>query len=465
MGRSNKVGGTKWARQMGRALRAARLQLSSGLIFALKRQIIRIRGRGPARFPRENSPMTLFDRYVLGLFLKIMVVCFCSLAGLYLVIDVFNNLDDFSQIAKREGSLGQVLLYYYAPRLLALFGEVVGLLALLAAICTLTRLQTTNELAAVQAAGITIRRVALPMLVVSALLLLVTLAAREWSLPKFRAIMLANAQEILKTEPTPVVSQIDYDSLIMFRGASIDPQAGAIEWADLLLPHDWLSTDPHVTSSDPSASDQPIVPRSVSTPVVNSLAPDGQLRARRAVWQPANENHPAGFLLQGVRADIPLRQVASIHHNGRQRILTPSEHAWLQPDQCFVPTPLSVWQLAYGTAWFRSASLSELVQINQTGSIRMPSVQRIELHWRLARPIMDFLILLIGLPLVLRPGGQKLVIAAGYCGMLVFAVQLLVMFTHFLGGQQLVRPAALAAWLPVLTLVPWAAWAYSRFDY
>ena len=66
---------------------------------------------------------------------------------------------------------------------------------------------------------------------------------------------------------------------------------------------------------------------------------------------------------------------------------------------------------------------------------------------------------------VLRPGGQKLVIAAGYCGMLVFAVQLLVMFTHFLGGQQLVRPAALAAWLPVLTLVPWAAWAYSRFDY
>jgi lipopolysaccharide export system permease protein len=106
-----------------------------------------------------------------------------------------------------------------------------------------------------------------------------------------------------------------------------------------------------------------------------------------------------------------------------------------------------------------------LVAINRSGSVRLPSVQRVEIHWRLLRPILDFLLVLIGLPLVLRPEGQKLVVAAGYCGLLMLGVQLLVMGSHFLGGQQILRPAALAAWLPVLVLVPWAAWFYQKFDF
>jgi hypothetical protein len=39
------------------------------------------------------------------------------------------------------------------------------------------------------------------------------------------------------------------------------------------------------------------------------------------------------------------------------------------------------------------------------------------------------------------------------------------MATQFLGGQQILKPAAFAAWLPVLVSLPIAVWAYQRFNY
>jgi lipopolysaccharide export system permease protein len=411
--------------------------------------------------------MTLFDRYVLGLFVKIMLVCFTSLAGLYLIIDVFNNLDDFIQISKRDGSMWRVLLYYYSPRLLGLFSEVSGLLSLLAAICTIARLQATQELAAVQAAGISVRRVAQPILCLSAVLCLAGLGARELVLPKFRLVLSMNAQEILRDQPRTVIAQIDYDSLIMFRGGEIDPVAGQIHEPELQLPPGWgikavadVGAGPAPANVDPGLSINAPVPDDRRSPRDSQ-----QIKASLAIWRPATAQHPAGFLLLGVRSALGEPERHRLAESEKRRVLLPVDQPWLAADQCFVPTQLTMWQLTFGSNWFRSASLAELVTVNRSGSVRLPSIQRVEIHWRLLRPILDFLLVLMGLPLVLRPEGQKLVVAAGYCGLLMLGVQLLVMGSHFLGGQQLLRPAALAAWLPVLLTVPLAARFYQKFDF
>lgn len=390
---------------------------------------------GRFRFPVSAFPvssMTLFDRYVVGLFLKIMLVCYASLAGLYLIIDVFNNLDEFIELGRQQGSLPRVLSVYYGPRLIGLFCEVSGLLYLLAAICTLTRLYGTHELAAVQAAGVGIRRVARPLLLLTAVLCLFSLASRELILPRFRDTLTANAQELLNQEPKPVVSQIDYESLVMFRGASLDPRKRIIEQADFLLPHDWGMENPQVV-------------------------------ARQAVWLDADQNHRSGFLLDDIQNN-PLVDQPSLVRQGAPRLLTATDTPWLEPRQCFIPTGIPFQQFAIGIDWFRNAPLSELVQANHSGSIRLPGVHRIEMHWRLIRPLLDFSVLLLGLPLVLRRDGQKLVVAAAYCGFLMLGVQLLVMGCHFLGAQQILKPTAFAAWLPVLIVFPLAVWAYQRFD-
>ena len=60
--------------------------------------------------------MLTFDRYMLRFFLKVLFVCLFSITGLYIVIDVFNNLDEFLGYAQKEGSLPAVLADYYGPR-------------------------------------------------------------------------------------------------------------------------------------------------------------------------------------------------------------------------------------------------------------------------------------------------------------------------------------------------------------
>ena len=82
--------------------------------------------------------MTIFDRYLLRTFCKVLLVSFLSLTGLYVVIDTFNNLEEFLSYANQQGSLLGVLADYYGARVLSFFDRISGLLALLATIFTVT---------------------------------------------------------------------------------------------------------------------------------------------------------------------------------------------------------------------------------------------------------------------------------------------------------------------------------------
>ena len=84
----------------------------------------------------------LIDRYVLWTFTRIVVAAFVSFAGLYVVIDAGNNLDELYNFARSQpggkGRYFQVLADYYGPRLLDVFDQTAGLLAMLAAMLTIT---------------------------------------------------------------------------------------------------------------------------------------------------------------------------------------------------------------------------------------------------------------------------------------------------------------------------------------
>ena len=123
--------------------------------------------------------MTIFDRYLLRMFVKVLVVSFLSLTGLYVIIDLFGNLEEFISYAEREGSLLGVLGDYYGARVLSFFDRISGLLALIAAIFTITWLQRTNELMAVTAAGIPKVRIVRPLIIATAFVAMLAAASRE----------------------------------------------------------------------------------------------------------------------------------------------------------------------------------------------------------------------------------------------------------------------------------------------
>ncbi|HEX5103683.1 MAG TPA: LptF/LptG family permease, partial [Pirellulaceae bacterium] len=94
----------------------------------------------------------IIDRALVLLFLKSLLVCFVSLAGLSFIVDLANNAEEFLGYVKQHGPL--VLLDYYGPRSLLFFDRTAGLLALVSTIFAITLMQRSNEFTALMAAGI-----------------------------------------------------------------------------------------------------------------------------------------------------------------------------------------------------------------------------------------------------------------------------------------------------------------------
>src|SRR3989304_1388656 len=108
---------------------------------------------------------TIIDRYMLRQFVQVLVICFLSLIGLYIVIDAFGHLDHFVDYAEDHGSLLGTLAGFYAYRAIAFFDRTSGVLTLVALMFTVTWIQRHHEMTALLAAGITRTRVLRPVLV------------------------------------------------------------------------------------------------------------------------------------------------------------------------------------------------------------------------------------------------------------------------------------------------------------
>src|SRR5262245_40821687 len=102
----------------------------------------------------------VIDRYVLWLFVKVLAISFFSLLGLYVVIDLMANFQEFSSYGETSpGGLAGVLWDYYSPRVYWFFDLTAGLTAMVAGIFAVTWMQRTNELTALMAAGLKPTRV------------------------------------------------------------------------------------------------------------------------------------------------------------------------------------------------------------------------------------------------------------------------------------------------------------------
>jgi len=91
----------------------------------------------------------------LELFFRTAIICFVSLAGLYVVIDCFNNFQEFNTYGKQmEWGILQVLCQYYVARLFWFFDLMAGVMAMLAGLFAVTWMQRANEMTALSAAAI-----------------------------------------------------------------------------------------------------------------------------------------------------------------------------------------------------------------------------------------------------------------------------------------------------------------------
>ncbi|PIQ97915.1 MAG: LPS export ABC transporter permease LptG [Nitrospinae bacterium CG11_big_fil_rev_8_21_14_0_20_56_8] len=123
--------------------------------------------------------MHILKRYVLMKFLSTYLVSVAGLIGIFLVVDFFENVDEFFS---RDAPFGLVLEYYIykIPSVIFYMGPQA---ILLAGAFTLAALARDNEIIAMRACGISITGITLPIIGSAAIISLLILGCNEYISP------------------------------------------------------------------------------------------------------------------------------------------------------------------------------------------------------------------------------------------------------------------------------------------
>jgi lipopolysaccharide export system permease protein len=369
--------------------------------------------------------LLIIDRYLLRQFVQTFLICFCSLTGLYIVIDSFTNLEEFITYARDNGGLLSVMGEYYAYRVLSFFDSTSQVIALIAAMFTVTWIQRHNELTALEAAGIPKSRVVKPVIATVLVIVLLAAANREWVIPSVREKLSYNAQDLGGSRGKSLVPRYDFKTGILLRSSGqVFANEKRIHKPDFQLPEGLDRYGP-------------------------------RLIAENAYYRPPEGDRPGGYLFTGVTLPRGLDAEPSLPIDNPPVVLTRRDHAWLRPGECFVASDVSFEYLAADSNWRQLSSTYELIDGLSNRSLDYGAGERMAIHARLVQPLLDMTLLFLGLPLVLSRSNRNVFLAIGMCLALVVAFMLVVMGCKYLGASYWLEPS-LAAWLPLMIFVPCA---------
>jgi len=179
-----------------------------------------------------------------------------------------------------------------------------------------------------------------------------------------------------------------------------------------------------------------------------------QLQASKGRYLTANQDHPNGFLLEDVTSPEAIDSTPSIAHASQPILMTSHDQPWLSSRQCFVVTSIEFAELRGGSAWKQYASTLDMI-----GRLRSPSSHvgddlRLTVHKRFVQPILDFTLLLLGIPILLKQQDRHLfwVMGATFVTVGIFMVSTMLIQSLSVGSTNL--PPYLGAWLPALIFGP-----------
>lgn len=378
--------------------------------------------------------MRIIDRYLLLQFLRTFLICWISLTGLYIVIDGFGNLDEFMRYAEQSGlPLYKILSEYYFFRSIFLFDQISAILAMIAAMFTITWIQRHNELTALMAAGISKMRVVRPVICAAAVITLSAAVSREFVIPAMRERLTRDPKDLMGDASQEMHTHVDNESDIIFHGRYTQANEKKIHRPKFVLPAGLDYYGKH-------------------------------LQAKDAYYRPAENGRPSGYLFRGELTPVELTKHSGPKLRDNARILTHLDAPdWLTPEECFVVSNVDFTQLSSGRKWRRFMSTPELVEGLRNPSLDYGADVRVMVHGRLVQPLADVTLLFLGLPLVLRRENRNIFSAIVMCFGLTVVFLVVGVACQYLGSIVLIRPS-LAAWLPLMIFVPTATAMYDRID-
>lgn len=366
--------------------------------------------------------LSQLDRYVLRRFLGVYGICLFGFLLLFLVVDGVGKIDDFLQVAgegRGEISVTRLAIEFYAARIpvmTLLFAPYLTLFAAIACLMTFTR---HNELAPMISAGRSVHRILLPVYLVAVALTVLLMVAEEHIVPP-------SLRQLERIEQRMDIEDFE-------RGRSV-PHLRSGD--NTFVAARWFRDEMKLTSISSIGFVDP----------TGSL-PGGRLLARAFVYR-QHDGVTAWFPVDGTiqpeGTDAEGRLQSPLVIDLRTPIpmeLTPDDIEVLIEDE---------------TA---SLSRTKLRAMQELYPDRRDRIE-MQLLTRRARPVASFVLLLLGLPFVARPGQRS--IAAGLavafgCAVSYMAVDL---FFQEMGTRGELQPVIAAWFAPVF----FTALALARFD-
>ena len=354
--------------------------------------------------------LKLLDRLLVRNYVKAYVICLVSLLSLFIVVDLFTNLDDFTQGRKGLADTLKHIGIYYSYKVAQIFDRLCEAIVLLAAMFTVAWIQRNNELLPVLSAGVSTRRMVRPVLLSACGMVGLAIANQEFILPHVDNYVLENRRDL--------------------EGKNDIPVAGAYD-----------SNGTHITGKRANRKDR--VVRDflcvIDRPGGDSIT---RLQAREARYvPPGNGPHSGGWLLTGTDANVE-----NVRTNSILERLSHGKY-FLRSDEVDFET------VTRQRNWWMFMDTLHLYRLlGKTDPTRLASVA-VLFHMRLTRPILGLILVFLGLSVILRDQNRNVFISTGLCLVLCALFFGAGFFCKYLGDYGYFSPA-LAAWLPVLTFGP-----------
>jgi lipopolysaccharide export LptBFGC system permease protein LptF len=364
--------------------------------------------------------MTTLDRYILRLLLTNYAIALAIMMSLYIVLDLFVNIDEFTEMGAPSLVVARNIASYYGVHSFLYFSQLSGVITLFACLATLARMRRSNELTAMLASGVSLYRVAVPVVAFGLASSVLWYVDVEFVIPRV-AHYLARAHE----------------------------DAGGTRSRDI-----WFVK---VNETDLlSAMQFTPAQREMRHMLVLERSPEGAavsvIEADRAAWEPL-AGHPAGGRW---RLERGIRRFRVVEDNG----LGPRDTMQSEPiDTYESPLDPATLEVRQAQQWLSFASSARLAELAQQDPSLANRVRRIK-HGRFAAPLVHVLMLLLGLPIFLSrepanvfADAGKCVVVCGLCFVLAFSSE------NFVVTSTL---SALPAWLPIIVFSPIAVVLFDR---
>jgi len=369
--------------------------------------------------------MKVLDRYLVRQFLVNFLILLTVLLALFMLFDLVNDMDEFVQGAQareaRFGSFAAALLYvlfdYYLPVSILLYAYLAGLVVVGAMGFTLAQMARHRELVALAAGGVSMQRVAMPILVAGGLLNMSALLAHEVLVPRFASELTRSKSDLEYLDPGrfPVHYLADSQSNL-FIAESFRFVHGEMEAVTILE----RNAVGHVKR---------------------------RISASQARWDPARE----GWEL--------VNAFAVARHEGGEVRDGPEAVAFFATD--LAPAVIEAHRTSRFSRLLSTEGLHRLAENPALGAAQAQQVEKV-IWSRFSMIVCYILILMMGMPFFLHLGAldlsrQAVKLSGIACGGFGAAMLLMEIGNPWLG------PVA-AAWLPVAVFLPLAVFAMQGME-